>query len=300
MRLRNMESPEAATGRGGANPAADTGAAPPSRVRIGPSHRSEAEARMHHHHRHSIAARGFAAVLGLWLCAAAAFAQPGVRAMRASQAFSSPAAAGLAQAAADGDAARVRALVAAGADPNARGERGITVLQWALYQRSVDGLRALLAAGADPARGADDGTTVLQLAAMADDPKYLRALLEAKVDPNLPNTVTGANALAAALTAERADHFAALLAAGADPGHADRVGNTPLHVAAKINEFGHALALLRAGADPKARNAQGATFQRYMFMSPDRLLNAKTRAERGAVADWLGERGIGLENAAGK
>jgi len=244
--------------------------------------------------------RAFAAALGLCLCAAAAFAQPGVRAMRASQAFSSPAAAELAQAAADGDAARVRALVAAGADANARGERGISVLQWALYQRSVDGLRALLAAGADPAQGADDGATVLQLAAMAEDPRYLRALLDARVDPNLPNTVTGAGALAMALMAERPEHFAALLAAGADPGRADRLGNTPLHVAAKINEFGHALTLLRAGADPNARNAQGATFQRYMFMSPDRLLNARTRGERDAVSAWLREHGVAVESAAAK
>lgn len=252
--------------------------------------------------RHDRAAprRAFAAALGLCLSAAVAFAQPGVRAMRAGQAFSSPAAAELAQAASDGDAAQVRALVAAGADANARGERGISVLQWALYQRSVEGMRALLAAGADPAQGADDGATVLQLAAMAEDPRYLRALLEARVDPNLPNTVTGATALTAALMAERHEHFAALLAAGADPGRADRLGNTPLHVAAKINEFGHALTLLRAGADPNARNAQGVTFQRYMFMSPDRLLNARTRGERDAVAAWLRERGVALENAPAK
>ncbi|WP_362580082.1 ankyrin repeat domain-containing protein, partial [Streptomyces sp. NPDC048417] len=120
------------------------------------------------------------------------------------------------------------------------------------------------------------------------------------VDPNLPNTVTGATALTAALMAERHEHFAALLAAGADPGRADRLGNTPLHVAAKINEFGHALTLLRAGADPNARNAQGVTFQRYMFMSPDRLLNARTRGERDAVAAWLRERGVALENAPAK
>lgn len=241
--------------------------------------------------------RGLAVALSLCLGAAAAFAPPGVQAMRASEAFPTPASAQLAQAAGDGDAARVRALVAAGADPNARGDRGVTVLQWALYQRSVAGLRALLAAGADPALGADDGATVLQLAAMADDPQYLRALLAAGVDPNLGNTVTGAGALAAALMAERAGNFAELLAAGADPGRADRLGNTPLHVAAKINEFGHALSLLRAGADPRARNAQGVTFQRYMFISPDRLLNARTRGEREAVTAWLRERGIALERA---
>ncbi|WP_394539084.1 ankyrin repeat domain-containing protein [Lysobacter enzymogenes] len=246
------------------------------------------------------AVRAAAAALGLWLCLSAASAQPGVRAMQAREVFPAAASAELADAAANGDAAQVRALVAAGADPDARGERGITVLQWALYQRSVAGLRALLAAGADPARGADDGATVLQLAAMADDPQYLRALLDAKVDPNLSNTVTGAGALASALMAERADNVAALLAAGADPGRADRMGNTPLHVAAKINEFGHALTLLRAGADPNARNAQGVTFQRYMFMSPDRLLNARTRGEREAVAAWLRERGVAVEGAAAK
>ncbi|QCW28428.1 hypothetical protein FE772_25025 [Lysobacter enzymogenes] len=217
--------------------------------------------------------------------------------MQAREVFPAATAAELAEAAAGGDAAQVRALVAAGADPDARGARHHRAAVGAVPAQRR---RIARAAGRRrrSARGADDGATVLQLAAMADDPQYLRALLDAKVDPNLTNTVTGAGALASALMAERAGNFAALLAAGADPGRADCMGNTPLHVAAKINEFGHALTLLRAGADPGARNAQGVTFQRYMFMSPDRLLNARTRSEREAAIAWLRERGVAVENAA--
>ncbi|MEH6418386.1 ankyrin repeat domain-containing protein [Pseudomonas sp. CGJS7] len=215
--------------------------------------------------------------------------------MRASEVFADVRTAELAEAAADGNAARVRELVAAGAQVDARGAKGTTPLQWALYRHSLPGMRALLAAGADPSVAAQDGMTAVHLAAMADDPGYLRLLLEHGADPNARNAVTQATPLASALMAERAENVGALLKAGAQPGLADRTGNTPLHQAAKINEFGHALSLLRAGADPAARNDQGVSFQRYMFMTPDKLLNARTRGERDAVIAWLREHGVAIE-----
>ena len=111
------------------------------------------------------------------------------------------------------------------------------------------------------------------------------------------NAVTGAGPLRSALMGERAEQFHALLAAGADPDRADRMGNTPLHVAGQINEPARALELLEAGADPMARNAQGVTFQRYLFMTRAALLNAETRSQREAVEAWLKAHGIAIEDA---
>lgn len=249
---------------------------------------------------HRMISRVMAAAVLLMLSVCTACAGPGNRSMQASEAFTDVRTAELAQAAADGDAARVRDLAAAGANPNERGAKGVTPLQWALYHQSTDGMKALLAAGADPAQGSDDGMTVVHLAAMADHPRYLRVLLDHGVSPDTPNTVTQATPLAAALMGERADNFEALLKAGAKPDVPDRMGNTPLHQAAKVNEFGHALELLQAGASPNTRNVQGASFQRFMFMTPDKILNAQTRRDREAVIEWLREQQIPIEDAQAK
>ena len=53
-------------------------------------------------------------------------------------------------AAARGDEARIRALLAAGADPNERSARGYTPLDWAITQAHVYAVAELLRGGADP------------------------------------------------------------------------------------------------------------------------------------------------------
>jgi ankyrin repeat protein len=163
--------------------------------------------------------------------------------------------------------------------------------------KRLDSLKALLDAGADPLQPGMDGDTVVHFAAKANDPAYLDALLARGVDPNVGNAITGAGPLSAALMGEAEPQFRALLKAGADPNRADRMGNTALHVAGQINEPARALDLLEAGADPQARNAQGVTFQRYLFMTRAALLNAETRRDREAVEAWLKARGIPLEGA---
>lgn len=210
--------------------------------------------------------------------------------------FADPRLAKLAEAVADGDAARVRTF-AAGVDLSARGDKNVTLLQWALLNRSLAGMKALLDAGADPAQPGMDNDTVVHMAAMANDASYLSELLARGVDPNIRNPESGAGPLRSALMGERDEQFRALLAAGADPGLADRLGNTPLHVAGQINEPARALDLLNAGADPMARNAQGVTFQRYLFMTRAALLNAETRRQREAVEAWLTAHNIPLESA---
>lgn len=237
-----------------------------------------------------------AAFLSLMLLACAACARQGTSApMDTAKTFHDSASAVLADAVKAGDAARIKELVAGGANPNAQGEKGLTMLQWSMLNQSHDGFDALLAAGADPARGNDDGVTAVHLAAMADTERYLRKLLDKGASPDTPNTVTGATPLMAALMAERADNADLLLKAGAKVAAADRQGNTALHLAAKINETGRVLQLLEAGADPNAKNAQGVTFQRYLFMTPETSLNQKSKREREQVREWLEAHNIEVE-----
>jgi ankyrin repeat protein len=213
------------------------------------------------------------------------------------QTFTDPSAEALAEAAKAGDELRIRKLVADGANPNAQGARGLPLLQWAMLNQSRRGFEALLAAGADPTRGDAGGTTAMHLAAQADSPYWLETLLARGVSPDTPNTITQATPLMAALMAERPENADRLLKAGAKVDLADRQGDTALHVAAQINEAGRVLQLLEAGANPTRKNAQGVTFQRYLFMTKDSVLGADVRQQREAVKTWLQQHGVALEGA---
>jgi uncharacterized protein len=217
--------------------------------------------------------------------------------MDASLVYNNKQVAELATAAQDGDVARVLELATHGVDVNAKGDKGVNLLQWALLHKSAEGLDALLGAGANPALAADGGQTVLHFAALADDSQYLDVLLQHGVDVDTPNPETGETALASALYADREVQFRKLLAAGANPNHRDHAMNTPLHVAAKVNDPARALALLDAGADPKAVNSQGVTFQRYLNQTPTAFQTEEAASKREAVRAWLLAHGVAVEPA---
>lgn len=215
----------------------------------------------------------------------------------ASAVFTDPRVAELAIAAASGETDRVKALARSGIPLNARGNRQVTLLQWALFSRSERGMLALLEAGADPAQPGIDGDTVIHLAAMATDPVHLRLLLAQGADPNVRASITGATPLASALRGGRGAQFADLLAAGADPNAADRDGNTLLHQAAKYNDAARVLALLKAGAHPTATNAQHVTFQPFLFRTREEILSVEARRGREAVREWLRAHDIPVQEA---
>jgi uncharacterized protein len=215
---------------------------------------------------------------------------------RADQVFTDARVAQLAVAAADGDAQKVHALVASGVDPNAQGDRQTTLLEWTLLQQNAKGLAALLDNGADAARPGIGGATVLHMAAMANDPVYLKTLLDHGASADTPHGITQAPPLDAALMNPRDDAFQLLMAHHADPNRADRLGNTPLHVAAKVHKTRCVLQLLQAGADPQRRNQQGVTFQTYFNITPAGGLNAVARAEHEQVAQWLRQHGVAVEH----
>lgn len=164
--------------------------------------------------------------------------------------------------------------------------------------QSLNRFQQGLDSDADPLLSNSDGDTAMHLAAASPNTEYLRQLLARGISPDTPNRITGRTPLFTALIYARDNQFAMLLAAGANPGSTDRMGNTPLHLAAQINNPARVLDLLQAGAPPKAQNRQGQTFQPYLFMISDRLLTVKARQARQDVVRWLQAHDIALETVA--
>jgi ankyrin repeat protein len=182
---------------------------------------------------------------------------------------------------------------------SARTMSGETLLHRAMQLRSKRAFRLLLRAGAIPATGDPTGEHILLIAARVRDADWLAMLLESGIGPDIKRLpgeeiepIGQSVPIGVAMMAGRDRQFDMLLAAGSNVNLTDRTGNSPLHLAAQINQPWQALALLKAGADPLARNAQGQSFQRYLFMTRDALLTDKARKGRAAVEAWLRARGI--------
>ena len=133
----------------------------------------------------------------------------------------------LPSAAAVGDLARVRELVAA--DP-----------------RAVNAL-------------APDGNAALGLAAYLGHRPVVEFLLREGADVNFATPKDRFTALTGAISSGHADVVGLLLAEGADANHRYEGGNTPLTEAASNGDPRVVRALLDHGADPQGRNDEGKT-----------------------------------------
>ena len=121
----------------------------------------------------------------------------------------------LVDAAAAGDTALVRALLAEGVDPNAARADGATALLWAAHRDDAETVDLLLQAGAGVNAADDHGVTPLARACENASAAMVGRLLDAGADPNAAQT----NGLTPLMTAARTGSLAvveALLARGAD------------------------------------------------------------------------------------
>ena len=171
--------------------------------------------------------------------------------------------AALITAAAGGDAARVRDLLARGASVRAQDDRGRTALVAAAFGNHLEAARELVRVGADV--NAKDATEqsayLIATSEVGDDPRLLELTLDHGAEIDAKDSYNGTGLIRAA---ERGNHriVRRLLAAGIDRDHVNRLGWTALHEAIILGEGGRdhvetVRALVEGGADVNVRGGSG-------------------------------------------
>ncbi len=162
----------------------------------------------------------------------------------------------LADAAERADWARVSALLAAGADPNAAQADGTTALLWAAHHDRSETARELLAKGAVAGAANRFGVFPLSTACLNGNEALVTLLLEAGADANaaLPG---GETPLLTAARTGRPGPLRVLLARGAKTEAADPRGQTALLWAAAEGHEEALRLLVKAGADVRRKLKTG-------------------------------------------
>ncbi len=171
---------------------------------------------------------------------------------------------GLHAAAAAGDMARLRALLADQADFKARDSRGRTPLHVAAYGSHDDAVRLLIEAGAEANALEVDRYDIVTIAAVANDLALMKLALS--LGSNAANVTSpyDGTALIAAAHLGHVEVVQALIQAKAPLDHINNLGWTALLEAVILGDGGprHRAVvelLLEAGAKPKLADRAGAT-----------------------------------------
>jgi uncharacterized protein len=157
----------------------------------------------------------------------------------------------VADAAMNGSRAAVTALVRQKADVNAPQGDGTTALHWAAFHDDVEMVKALLAAGANPNAATREGAiTPLSMACTNGSAAVIEALLKAGADANEKNA-NGTTALMTAASSGSVDALRVLLDSGADIKVKESAhGQTALMFAAALDRTAAVQFLLSRGAEP--------------------------------------------------
>jgi ankyrin repeat protein len=171
---------------------------------------------------------------------------------------------GLHAAAARGDAAEIRRLIAAGSAPDARDARGRTPLHVAAFASKPEAARALVQGGADPNALEGQRYDAVTIAAVRNDLPMLRAALALGTRSGNTTSPYDGTALIAAAHLGHDEVVRELIKAGAPLDHVNNLGWTALIEAIVLGDGGprHVAclrALIEAGADVNLSDRQGAT-----------------------------------------
>ena len=171
---------------------------------------------------------------------------------------------GLHRAAATGDLVRLLAHLATKADLEARDGRGRTALHVAAYGSHDDAVRALISAGADPNALEGDRYDIVTIAAVANDVALLKlALSLGSSAANVTSPYDG-TALIAAAHLGHVEVVRTLIVARAPVDQVNNLGWTALLEAVILGDGGSRHQdivglLLEAGAKPRLADRAGAT-----------------------------------------
>jgi ankyrin repeat protein len=161
---------------------------------------------------------------------------------------------GLHDAAARGDAAQIKALAAKGAPIDARDSRGRTPLHVAAHGGAHNALRALVAAGVNPNTLENDRYDIVTIAAVANDVPTLKLALELGCSAKNITSRWDGTALIAAAHLGHAEVVRTLIQAGAPLDHVNNLGWTAVIESIVLGDGGarHTdtlRALVQAGAN---------------------------------------------------
>jgi uncharacterized protein len=171
---------------------------------------------------------------------------------------------GLLAAAARGDAAQITALIARGEPVDRRDAYGRTPLHVAAYRGHHDAMRALAAAGADPNALEHDRYDIVTIAAVANDVPTLRVALALGASARNVTSRYDGTALIAAAHLGHAEVVRVLIRAEAPLDHVNNLGWTALIESIVLGDGGprHTdtlVALVEAGANVNLPDRQGRT-----------------------------------------
>jgi ankyrin repeat protein len=172
--------------------------------------------------------------------------------------------AGLFAAASEGDSAQIKALAAKGAKVDATDGYERTPLHVAAYGAKHDAMRALVAAGANPNALEHDRYDIVTIASVANDVRTLKVALALGCSAKNITSRYDGTALIAAAHLGHAEVVRTLIAAGAPLDHVNNLGWTAVIESIVLGDGGrnHAdtlKALIDAGANLNLADRQGQT-----------------------------------------
>jgi uncharacterized protein len=171
---------------------------------------------------------------------------------------------GLLAAAARGDAAQIKALIAKGEEPDVRDAYRRTPLHVAAYEGRHEAMRALVAAGADPNALENDRYDIVTIAAVANDVATLKVALALGASAKNVTSRYDGTALIAAAHLGHTEIVRTLIRAGAPLDHVNNLGWTALIESIVLGDGAprHTetlRALIEAGANVNLADRNGQT-----------------------------------------